>query len=156
MTDSSKPKADAEASIRRNPHPDFGQIEASRPPFDQSNQFHFVQTPKPNWKPGDGANDSSNLSKKHREIDPYEEGRPAVHNYKLLISGIAPRPVGFVSTISEDGKSTNLAPFSYFNIINHDPPLFILGFSGGLDRAKDTLANLIATKECTLNISTYH
>lgn len=30
--------------------------------------------------------------------------------YGLLISGIAPRPVAFVSTISEDGI-TNLAPY---------------------------------------------
>jgi flavin reductase (DIM6/NTAB) family NADH-FMN oxidoreductase RutF len=46
------------------------------------------------------------------------------------------------------GKSTNLAPFSYFNVINHDPPLFIFGFAGGLDRAKDSLKNLIDSKEC--------
>ncbi|KAF2641920.1 hypothetical protein P280DRAFT_449248 [Massarina eburnea CBS 473.64] len=146
------PKLDAEAAIQRNPHPDFKKVEASRPPFNQNSQFHFTQTPKPDWTPGTGANDSNNFSKSHREIDPYAEGRPAVHNYKLLISGITPRPIGFVSTVSEDGKSTNLAPFSYFNLINHDPPLFILGFSGGLDAAKDTLANLVATKECTLNI----
>ncbi|PVI01223.1 flavo protein-like protein oxygenase [Periconia macrospinosa] len=150
--DNSVLKADAEKEVQRNPHPDFKGVEASRPSFDKSKKFHFVKTPKPEWKPGDGANNPSNLSKKHREIDPYAEGRPAVHNYKLLISGIAPRPIGFVSTISEDGESTNLAPFSYFNLINHDPPLFVLGFSGGLDRAKDTLSNLLATKECTLNI----
>lgn len=152
MADSTAPKADAEQSVQRNPHPDFKKVEASRPSFDQSNQFHFVKTPKPDWNPGEGANNSASLSKKHREIDPYAEGRPAVHNYKLLISGIAPRPVGFVSTISEDGQSSNLAPFSYFNLISHDPPLFVLGFSGGFDRAKDTLSNLVATKECTLNM----
>ncbi|KAF1954700.1 hypothetical protein CC80DRAFT_594759 [Byssothecium circinans] len=146
------PKLDAEATIQRNPHPDFKTVEASRPPFNQAEKFHFVQTPQPSWTPGSGANDPSNLSKGHREIDPYAEGRPAVHNYKLLISGIIPRPIGFVSTISADGQSTNLAPFSYFNVISHDPPLFILGFSGGLDKAKDTLKNLVETKECTLNI----
>lgn len=152
MADRSTQKVDAEETIKRNPHPDFKKVEASRPPFDHSNQWHFVQTPKPDWKPGDGANNSSGLSKKHREIDPYTEGRPANHNYKLLISGIVPRPVGFVSTITEDGKSTNLAPFSFFNVISHDPPLFILGFSGGYNRPKDTLTNLLATKECVLNI----
>ena len=144
-------KLDAEATIKRNPHPDFKKVEAERPPFDQSNKWHFTQTPKPNWKPGQGANDP-NLSKTHREIDPYAEGRPAVHNYKLLISGIVPRPIGFVSTISADGKSTNLAPFSYFSVISHDPPLFTLGFSGGMDKPKDSLANLVATEECVLNI----
>src|ERR1700761_5172850 len=50
---------------------------------------------------------------------------------------------------NSQGKSSNLAPFSYFNVINHDPPLFIFGFAGSLDRPKDSLRNLIKTKECT-------
>jgi flavin reductase (DIM6/NTAB) family NADH-FMN oxidoreductase RutF len=143
---------DAEATVKRNPHPDFKAVEASRPPFDTSSKWHYTQTPSPSWKPGDGANTKPKQQHNHREIDPHAEGRPVVHNYKLLISGIVPRPVGFVSTISEDGKSTNLAPFSFFNMISHDPPLFVLGFSGGYNRAKDTLVNLLATKECVLNI----
>jgi flavin reductase (DIM6/NTAB) family NADH-FMN oxidoreductase RutF len=146
-------KADAEKEIKRNPHGDFKAIEASRPPFEPHN-FHFTQAPKPDWKPGSGPNDPSSLEKSHRSIDPYAEGRPVIHNYKLLISAIVPRPVGFVSTVTADGKSTNLAPFSYFNLVNHDPPIFILGFSGGMDNAKDTLKNLLETKECTINIIT--
>lgn len=144
-------KLDAEKEIKRNPHGDFKAVEASRPPF-EAGSFHFTQTPKPDWKPGSGANDQSNLEKQHRQIDPYTEGRPVIHNYKLLISAIVPRPVAFVSTISADGKTTNLAPFSYFNLVNHDPPMFVLGHSGGLDRAKDTLKKLLDTKECTINI----
>lgn len=54
------------------------------------------------------------------------------------------------------GKSTNLAPFSYFSVINHDPPLFTIGFAGGFSNAKDTLSNLAATKECTINIISEH
>lgn len=54
------------------------------------------------------------------------------------------------------GSSTNLAPFSYTNVINHDPPLFTIGFAGGLSNAKDTLRNLEATKECTINIISEH
>ena len=53
-------------------------------------------------------------------------------------------------------SSTNLAPFSYTNVINHDPPLFTVGFSGGFSNAKDTLRNLEATKECTINIISEH
>lgn len=145
-------RADAEKAIQRNPHPDFKGVEASRPAFDQGTKWHYTQTPSPNWKPGSGANTPS--SKHHREINPYAPGRPAVHNYKLLISGIVPRPIAFTSTISADGKSTNLAPFSYFNMVNHDPPIFVIGFAGGRDVAKDTLANLLATKECVVNIIT--
>ncbi len=153
MADSAS-KPDASASAKRKPHPDFKKAEASRPPFGLSTKLHFVQAPKPDWQPGQGANDPSNISTKHREIDPYAAGRPAVHNYKLLISGIVPRPVGFVSTVAGDGEGTNLAPFSYFNVLNHEPPLFVLGFSGGYERAKDTLRNLLATEECVLNIIT--
>lgn len=145
-------RADAEKEIKRNPHPDFKAVEASRPPFDKSTSFHYTQTPKPDWTPGSGANTASDANKQHRSIDPYEQGRPVVHNYKLLISAVVPRPIGFVSTVSADGTSTNLAPFSYFNLVGHDPPMFVLGFSGGLGKAKDTLQNLLDTEEATINI----
>jgi flavin reductase (DIM6/NTAB) family NADH-FMN oxidoreductase RutF len=146
-------KLDAEKEIKRNPHGDFKAVEASRPPF-EANNFHFTQVAKPDWTPGSGANNPSCLEKEHRQIDPYAKGRPVAHNYKMLISAIIPRPIGFVSTISADGKSTNLAPFSYFNVMNHDPPIFVLGFAGSMDKAKDTLKNLLDTKECTINIIT--
>jgi len=54
------------------------------------------------------------------------------------------------------GKSTNLAPFSYFNVINHDPPLFIFGFAGGFSNAKDSLKNLTDTGEACINIISEH
>ena len=73
------------------------------------------------------------------------------YNYTFLISSIAPRPIGFVSTISSDGKH-NLAPFSYFQVVDHDPPVFVIGFSGRAERPKDTLRNLKETGECTFNI----
>lgn len=50
------------------------------------------------------------------------------------------------------GKSTNLSPFSYFNVINHDPPLFIIGFAGGFEKAKDSLRNLTESGECAFTI----
>lgn len=95
---------DAEKAVGRNPHPDFASVQASRPDWEEKSQWHFTKTKDPNWKLGQGANDGgASLNKKHVEIDPYEEGRPATFNYKLLISGIIPRPIGFVSTRSEDG-----------------------------------------------------
>ena len=148
----SKEKHDAESNIKRNPHPDFEKVQASRPDFSHDHQYHFTKTPHPDWTYGSGGTDKSNLSKNHVSIDPYAEGRPAVANYKLLISGMIPRPIGFLSTASADGKSTNLAPFSYTQVFNHDPPIFVVGFSGGFDNAKDTLRNLVDTKECVINI----
>lgn len=154
---STKEKMDEEKLVRRNPHDDFKSIESSRPVFVKSSEFRFTQTPSPNWKPRDGSNDNGEcLQKEHIAIDPHAEGRPSVYNYKLLISAIVPRPIGFISTRSADGSSTNIAPFSYTQAINHDPPLFIVGFAGGLAQAKDTLRNLIETKECTINIVSEH
>jgi len=148
---------DAEASIQRNPHPDFKKVEASREPWDKSLAFNMKQTLDPDWKYGSGGNDGgASLKIPHVEIDPYEDGRPVTFNYKLLISAIVPRPIGFVSTKSKDGSSTNLAPFSYFQMINHDPPLFTLGYSGGFDNAKDSLRNLNETGECVINIISEH
>jgi hypothetical protein len=118
-------RADAEKQIKRNPHGDFKTVEGGREKWDQALKWNMKQTIKPDWKFGDGANDGGEcLKHNHIQIDPYEEGRPAVSNYKLLISGIVPRPIGFISTRSKDGSSTNLAPFSYFNVVNHDPPMF--------------------------------
>jgi flavin reductase (DIM6/NTAB) family NADH-FMN oxidoreductase RutF len=150
-------RMDAEKAIKRNPHPDFKAVEKNREPWDTSLQWTMKQTVNPNWEFGGGANDGgASLKIPHVEIDPYENGRPAVYNYKLLISGIIPRPIGFVSTKSADGASTNLAPFSYFQMINHDPPLFTLGFSGGFDNAKDSLKNLSESGECVINIISEH
>ncbi len=95
---------DGEKHVQRNPHPDFGKVQASRPAWEEHPEWQFTKTRNPDWKLGDGANDGGeSLRKDHVEIDPYEEGRPAVFNYKLLISGIIPRPIGFIGTQSKDG-----------------------------------------------------
>lgn len=139
------------------PHPDFDQLQASRPDFDHNAQVTFSKPPNPTWKEGDGANDGGeSLKKDHVEIDPNEDGRPVASNYKLLISGMVPRPIALISTKSLDGKTTNLAPFSYSQVINHDPPLFVVGFVGSLEKAKDTLKNLNETGECVINIISEH
>ncbi|KAI1768986.1 hypothetical protein GGR53DRAFT_475202 [Hypoxylon sp. FL1150] len=143
-----------EAEIKRNPHPDFKKVEASRPDFDHGSSFRYTKTIDPSWTFGSGANSTQDgtADKKHISIDPYEPGRPAPFNYKLLISGVVPRPIGFVSSVSADGRTRNLAPFSYFNMVNHDPPLFVVGFSSSAASPKDTLRNILETGECVVNI----
>lgn len=107
---------DQERNVKRNPHPDFDQVEASRPHWAEASELRFTKTKQPGWKLGQGANDGGeSLQKKHVEINPYEEGRPAVFNYKLLISAIIPRPIGFVSTRSEDGQPQILKHLSLFS-----------------------------------------
>ena len=154
MSDASK--NNPENHINRNPHGDFKTVEASRPDWDKTKEFAYSKTPAPNWSFGDGANDKTFANIPHIEIDPHAEGRPAVFNYKLLISAVIPRPIGFVSTRSKDGKSTNLAPFSYTQMVHHDPPMFVIGFSSSVEKAKDSLKNLVESGECVINMISEH
>lgn len=48
--------------------------------------------------------------------------------YKLLIGSVVPRPIAWVSSVDAEGVR-NLAPFSYFMAITHDPPT--IAFSSG-------------------------
>ena len=62
---------------------------------------------------------------------------------------VAPRPIGWVSTLSVDGVR-NLAPYSFFNLFAYRPP--IIGFcSAG---AKDSLRNVEARGEFVWNLAT--
>ncbi|OAA61049.1 FMN-binding split barrel [Niveomyces insectorum RCEF 264] len=146
-----------EASIKRNPHGDFKAVEAARPDWAEQTAWHYTKTRAPDWQWGQGGNDGgASLAKEHVAIDPQAPGRAPTDNYKLMISAIVPRPVGFLSTLAADGRSSNLSPFSYTNMFCHDPPIFAVGIAGSIARAKDSLANIVATKECVLNIISEH
>ena len=41
---------------------------------------------------------------------------------------------------------------SYFQAVDHDPPMFIVGFSARAGRQKDTCRNLKETGECVINV----
>lgn len=74
--------------------------------------------------------------------------------HKLLIGGIVPRPIAWISTIGANG-TTNLAPFSFFNGVSSNPPLLSVSFSYNPDSAdhkKDTLRNIEATGEFVVNV----
>ena len=47
-----------------------------------------------------------------------EDGHRLAHNPLNAI--VAPRPIGWISTIGQDG-TRNLAPYSFFNLINYRP-----------------------------------
>lgn len=131
---------------------DFKKREVTRPPFDPTKPIPTSRTPCPNWKYGQGFNRKPDSDLKTIEIDPNAPDRTMISNYKLLISAI-PRPISFVSTASKDGKR-NLAPFSYFQVVDHDPPIFVIGFSGRATRPKDRRRNLVETGECVISVVT--
>ena len=85
------------------------------------------------------------------QFDPNELDYTAV--YKLLTGSIIPRPIGWISTVSEDGIN-NLAPFSYFNAVGDDPPHVMFSVGRSHDKNKDTLDNVLNTKEFVVNMVT--
>lgn len=74
-------------------------------------------------------------------------------NFNRVLTGVVvPRPIAFVSTVSEDGI-VNLAPFSFFNAVAYSPPTVVLGISRQADwKEKDTLSNIEATREFVVNV----
>lgn len=72
--------------------------------------------------------------------------------YQWMVASVVPRPIAWISTLSEEGV-LNLAPYSFFTVASCDPPVLSVTQVQPRDRdAKDTLANLRATGECVVNI----
>ncbi|WP_028835417.1 MULTISPECIES: flavin reductase family protein [unclassified Pseudoalteromonas] len=72
--------------------------------------------------------------------------------YSYLVGGISPRPIAWVSTLSGEGVA-NIAPYSFFTVASCNPPVLSVTQVNPRDNAnKDTLNNLLATKECVVNI----
>ncbi|KAF9266553.1 hypothetical protein L218DRAFT_956329 [Marasmius fiardii PR-910] len=125
------------------------------PSFNHDTPFIRTQPPNPSYKFGD-------------RVDQTEEGRKWLEGeklgwksfdtskekpsdlYALMLSGICPRPVAFVSSVTETGVE-NLAPFSYFNTVSAHPPTISISVNTG-SGAKDTSRNIMATKGFTVNI----
>lgn len=86
--------------------------------------------------------------------EPKDLSVPEVH--RLLLGGVAPRPIALVSTISKDGIN-NLSPFSFYNAFGANPPIVAFSPSRrGRDATlKDTYNNLIETKECVIQVVTH-
>lgn len=63
---------------------------------------------------------------------------------------IAPRPIGWVTTMSKEG-AVNLAPYSFFNAFGSDPAL--IGFAS--EGFKDSAAFATETREFTFNLATW-
>lgn len=76
-----------------------------------------------------------------------EQGHGLAHDPLNAI--VAPRPIGWISTVSRDGRR-NLAPYSFFNLFSYRPP--IIGFCSLGE--KDSLANVRARGEFVWNLAT--
>lgn len=77
---------------------------------------------------------------------------PAPARYKLLAGCILPRPIALVSSVDPDGVH-NAAPYSFFNVMSHEPALIVLGIDQRRPGApKDTVANIRATGAFVVNL----
>ena len=87
-----------------------------------------------------------------KKFDP-ESAAEKFSRYSLLISCAVPRPIALVTSIDKNGIR-NCAPFSYFGVVSHDPPLVSVTIcTQGRDRVKkDTLNNIADTKQFVVNI----
>ena len=91
---------------------------------------------------------------KHKTFNSNELALKEKH--QLLLASIAPRPIGFTASKSCDGH-VNLAPFSYHNAFSSNPPIVGISpaFNGKTGEPKNTLTNILDTKEFTLSIVTH-
>lgn len=78
---------------------------------------------------------------------------PARRNHGLPFSPlkaiVAPRPIGWISSLGADGTA-NLAPYSFFNMIADLPPLVMFSSAG----RKDSVRNIEETGEFVCNLVT--
>jgi flavin reductase (DIM6/NTAB) family NADH-FMN oxidoreductase RutF len=67
----------------------------------------------------------------------------AAQTYKLLISTIVPRAIGWISTLSTRGIA-NLARFSFFTVVGRKPPVLSISIQHRSDGVtlKDTYVNM--------------
>ena len=68
---------------------------------------------------------------------------------------VFPRPIGWISSISSKG-TLNLAPYSFFNAVAYTPPqvMFAASFKPHTKEYKDSVANILKTKEFVVNFAT--
>ena len=86
----------------------------------------------------------------------YEPKKGVPFDVNPFKSLIFPRPIGWISSINKKGIA-NLAPYSYFNAVADDPPQIMFCSNGGTIHCKykDSLSNILCTKEFVVNFPTF-
>jgi len=105
----------------------------------------FVRPPHSGWKPGDKQPPPYGPDAPMLALDPATVDKASM--YAFVISAVVPRPIAFVSTVSAEG-ARNLAPYSYFNVMGHNPPVVTIGMCRSPGRGggkKDSLINIEET-----------
>ncbi len=90
----------------------------------------------------------------HKTFDAEVISQTELH--KLIVGGIAPRPIALASTVDENGNP-NLSPFSFFNAFGVNPSTIIFSPArrNRNNTTKDTFENLKLVPEVCINAVTY-
>ncbi|TFK64602.1 hypothetical protein BDN72DRAFT_846421 [Pluteus cervinus] len=128
-------------------------------PAEGSTHFKLYKSPNPSWKFGQtiqGTAEGKKWMEGTKGADAWKVVDPKLEEprklYGLLLSGIGPRPIALVSSISAAGVE-NLAPFSWFNQVCSDPPTISVAVTAvAANKFKDTASNVKATRQFTVSI----
>lgn len=78
-----------------------------------------------------------------------------LERYRWLASTVTPRPIAWVSSLSEEGVA-NLAPFSFFQVISDEPATLMVNVGTRDDGLlKDTLRNAQETGEMVIHLVSF-
>lgn len=84
------------------------------------------------------------------DFDTYDD----LHAYQLMTQTIVPRPIAWILSLNADLQTTNLAPFSYFNILSNDPPTMMVSIGNKPDGTmKDSRINIESGRPFSINIA---
>ena len=89
--------------------------------------------------------------RKFKTINPLDLNTSQIH--KILLNTITPRPIALASTV-DNNENVNLSPFSYFNVFSASPPILVFSPANRVtdNSKKDTLNNILETKEVVINL----
>ena len=84
------------------------------------------------------------------------ESLPLGELHAMLLTSIAPRPIGFVSTTDLAGN-INLSPFSFYNVFSSNPPVLIFSPArrGRDNTTKHSYENVKEVPEAVVNVVNY-
>ena len=89
----------------------------------------------------------------HRYTTIAAEGMETARAYALICGAVVPRPVAWITTISQDGR-VNAAPFSSYNYVAHSPPMVAVNIGTSLGELKDTARNIREAGWFCINVAT--
>ncbi|MES2364083.1 MAG: flavin reductase family protein [Pseudomonadota bacterium] len=73
--------------------------------------------------------------------------------YRLLCGIVVPRPIAWITSVSEAGI-VNAAPFSSYNYVAHSPPMLAVNIGSRSGALKDTARNIEQGREFVVNVAT--